>query len=150
MGGGLEGFCNFYYDQDDDGIMDYYRESTGFVSIDKCPEEFGYEQREMVVNETTGESEFNEEMGCPLESEDESKSSSEGISSNTFMFTGIAIVVIVIIVVGVMKRRKGGGSREVDLAAPTVLNEEVAEPENKPASTPPPLELPPPETATGG
>ncbi len=147
---GLEGYCNFYYDQDDDGIVDYYSESTGFVSIDRCPEEFGYPQREEVVNETTGESEFNEEKwGCPLESEDDSKSSSESSSSNTFMFAGIAIFVIVIIVVGVMMRRKGGGPQEIDLAAPATVNQAVAEPGNKPSLPPPPLEIPPPETATG-
>ena len=148
--GGLEGVCNFYYDQDEDGIMDYYSELMGFVSIDKCPEEFGYPQREEVVNETTGESEYSEEKwGCPLESEDESKSSSAGSFSNTFMFAGIAIFVIVIIVVAVMMRRKRGGYEEIDLATPTVVNEVVAEPEIVPIQPHPPLEIPPPETATG-
>ena len=46
-------------------------------------------------------------------------------------------------------RRKGGGLQEIDLAAPAVINEAVAEPGNKPSLPPPPLEIPPPETATG-
>ena len=36
-----------------------------------------------------------------------------------------------------------------EYSAGYMLNEEVAEPENKPSLTSPPLELPPPETATG-
>ena len=65
------------------------------------------------------------------------------------MFAGIAIFVIVRIVVGVIMRRKGGGPQEIDLAAPAGINEAVAEPGNKPSLPPPPLEIPPPETATG-
>tara|TARA_B100000282_G_scaffold7906_1_gene5548 strand:- start:7297 stop:9996 length:2700 start_codon:yes stop_codon:yes gene_type:complete len=108
MGTDIEGFCEVYYDGDGDGIVDYYWESTGFVSVDRCPEEYGYDKGEWVVNETTGISEFNmDNWGCPLESEQEVESSSEGGSSLTY---GIGIGLIIAIFVAIFFVRKSGGS----------------------------------------
>ncbi len=102
------GYCMITYNQDGDEVADYYTEEKGFVQVDMCPEEYGYNNGEWVVNDTTGESEFNgERIGCPLESEEDVKSSSDENSALTY---GIGIGVIVAIIVAIFFVRKGGGS----------------------------------------
>ena len=106
-----EGNCQIYYDRDNDGIVDYYSSFEGYVSVDRCPEEFGYDVGEWVENETTGESEFNmDNWGCPLESEDD-KSSKEEVKSfyeeTSFQIIGIGTGVLLVLIVVFFVRRSG-------------------------------------------
>lgn len=141
-----EGFCQIYYDSDDDGIVDYYSTTDGYVSVDRCPDEFGYDVGEWVVNETTGASEFNmDEWGCPLKSADSAKGSA---NEDSFMTYGIGFGVILVIILVVFFIRKGGDSVQEESVKDYVELQE----EEQVIESPPSLEMlstGPPENATG-
>ena len=146
-----EGNCQIYYDSDNDGIVDYYSSFEGYVSVDRCPEEFGYDVGEWVENETTGKSEFNmDNWGCPLEQEDE-KSSKEEVKSfyeeTSFQAIGIGAGVLLVLIVVFFVRRRDNQNEDLTIESEDDLQDDNTLVENNEATSI--FADTPPDEATG-